>query len=343
MGLPVLIGWTAGHPTDGLLATLGAFAALYGYPWPPRRRAAALPAVAAGLLFAAGAGAWAAQVHGFAIPVVATVAAAATWICRAWEVGPPGPYPFTLVCAVGTAVGAAQRDPWHLVALVAGGGLSACVVHLARRSWPAEPRWPGDAAALRRHPVRALRPSKEHWRLPAQVGAAALAAGLAAGALGAGHAYWAAAVAVAVLHPGLGLAGTLRRGAARLGGTWAGLLLTGVVLDLHPQGVYLVILIAAAQFCVEMAVARNYTVATVFITLAALTIVTGGSPGPDLSGLLLARGVDTAVGCAVAVTTAIALGRRTMPPPRQGLLGEAAHKNRRYPFRFLRGCRKVRK
>ena len=76
--------------------------------------------MAAGLLVAAGAGAWAAQVPGLAIPVVATVAAVATWICRAWETGPPGPYPFTLVCAVGTTVGA-QRDPWHLVALVAGG------------------------------------------------------------------------------------------------------------------------------------------------------------------------------------------------------------------------------
>ena len=320
MGLPVLIGWAAGHPADGLLATLGAFAALYGYPWPPRRRATALLAVAAGLLVAAGAGAWAAQVPGLAIPVVATVAAVATWICRAWETGPPGPYPFTLVCAVGTTVGA-QRDPWHLIALVAGGGLSACVVHLARRSWPAEPRRPGDEAAQRRHPVRALRPSKEHLRLPAQVGAAALAAGLAAGAVGAGHAYWAAAVAVAVLQPGLGLAGILRRGSARLIGTWAGLLLTGAVLDLHPHGAYLVILIATAQFCIEMEVARNYTVATVFITLAALAVVTGGSPGPDLTGLLLARGVDTAVGCAVAVTTAIALGRRTMPPPRQGSPG----------------------
>src|SRR5690606_2718338 len=52
---------------------------------------------------------------------------------------------------------------------------------------------------------------------------------------------------------------------------------------------------------VEMLVLRNYALAVIFITVAALTLATGGMPVDDLGGYLLARGVDTAVGCAVAL------------------------------------------
>ena len=68
-----------------------------------------------------------------------------------------------------------------------------------------------------------------------------------------------------------------------------------------PEGLWLVALIGLVQFTVEMLVLRNYALAVIFITTAALTLATGGLPVDDLGSYLLARGVDTAVGCAVAL------------------------------------------
>ncbi|AQT78456.1 hypothetical protein B1R94_03160 [Mycolicibacterium litorale] len=125
-------------------------------------------------------------------------------------------------------------------------------------------------------------------------------AGAVAMALGIDHAYWAMAAAVLVLHQGTDRSRTLRRGTERLLGTWVGLGLAGAILLLHPQGLWLAPLLALLQFVIEMLVVRNYALATVFITTAALTI-SSGTHSVDIGRLLLARGADTLIGCAVGV------------------------------------------
>ena len=50
MGLCVIAGWLVGDEGAGLLATLGAFAALYGSGRPYRHRAALLAIIGAGLV-----------------------------------------------------------------------------------------------------------------------------------------------------------------------------------------------------------------------------------------------------------------------------------------------------
>src|SRR5690606_24278139 len=45
--------------------------------------------------------------------------------------------------------------------------------------------------------------------------------------------------------------------------------------------------------------------AVVFITAAALTIATGGQPVGDVGQLLLARGVDTVIGCLVGLAVLV--------------------------------------
>ncbi|MCZ8548015.1 hypothetical protein OOJ09_27890 [Mesorhizobium qingshengii] len=51
----------------------------------------------------------------------------------------------------------------------------------------------------------------------------------------------------------------------------------------------------------EMCVIRNYALAVVFITAAALTIASGGHPVPDAGHLLWVRGNDTFIGCATGL------------------------------------------
>ena len=133
-----------------------------------------------------------------------------------------------------------------------------------------------------------------------RVGLGALVAGALGSLAGLDHAYWAVAAAVLVLCQGLSWADTLARAAQRLLGTWLGLLVAAAVLSAQPAGVWLGVVVAVLQCAVQLVMPRNYGFGVVLITPLALTIGGGGHPA-DLTGFLLARGVDTAVGCAVGL------------------------------------------
>lgn len=152
---------------------------------------------------------------------------------------------------------------------------------------------------------RAVRPGAVSLQLAARVAIAVAISGVIAvlisQALTMTHAYWAMAAAVLMLHQGFDWQRTVARGVERTLGTWLGLGVAGAILALHPQGLWLVLVIGTLQFIIEMYVVRNYTLAVVFITPAALTIASGGQPVDNLGELLLTRGSDTLIGCAVAL------------------------------------------
>jgi uncharacterized membrane protein YccC len=159
----------------------------------------------------------------------------------------------------------------------------------------------------------ALTPGSPSLFVVARVGIAVGLSGFAASALGIEHAYWAMSSAVLVLHQGFDWLRTLQRGFERMVGTWVGLALAGVVLLLHPDGLWLVLIIATLQFTIEMLIVRNYALAAVFITPIALTIASGGHPVDDVGGLLFARGMDTLIGCVLALLVYLVVGRRQKP------------------------------
>lgn len=164
---------------------------------------------------------------------------------------------------------------------------------------------------------RALTPGSVSLQLAARVGVAVAISGVIAvlisQALTMTHAYWAMAAAVLMLHQGFDWQRTVARGAERTLGTWLGLGVAGAILALHPQGLWLALVIGALQFAIEMYVVRNYTLAVVFITPAALTIASGGQPIDNLGELLLTRGSDTLIGCAVALAVYWATQRLRHP------------------------------
>ncbi|CRZ18585.1 FUSC family protein [Mycolicibacterium neworleansense] len=164
---------------------------------------------------------------------------------------------------------------------------------------------------------RALAPGSVSLQLAVRVAIAVAISGVVAvlisQALTMTHAYWAMAAAVLMLHQGFDWQRTLARSVERTLGTLLGLGVAGVILALHPQGLWLVLVIGALQFVIEMYVIRNYTLAVVFITPAALTIASGGQPVEDLGELLLTRGSDTLIGCAVALAVYWATQRLRHP------------------------------
>jgi uncharacterized membrane protein YccC len=165
-----------------------------------------------------------------------------------------------------------------------------------------------------RNPNRIHLPGPPIWRLLAgaispgsparhimlRVAIAGPAAGVLAILLGLGHPYWAMSTAVLLLHQGIDRTKTLRRSVELLVGTWLGLGLAGGILVLHPHGLWLAGTVTVLQFTIMMLAPRNYTVAAIFIAAIALTISSGTHP-VDIGPLLIARGLDVFIGCAVAI------------------------------------------
>jgi uncharacterized membrane protein YccC len=413
MGVPVLVGWLSGDLGAGLMATLGGFTALYGSGRPYLNRAVLLAVVALSLSTAVGLGIWTAAVTWVGVLTVAGIATAATLLCNALEVGPPGAYQFALVCAVGTGLHAGHQGPVRSALLVLAGGSFAWLVHMAglalgprgpeksavaaggtavadyidaiattgedaaryhaaqtmHEAWKnlisRQPRYLPPTAAVRRlqeltrrlhlifadamgaagtqaapdpsatatartlarqafdrtdsgtqTPIDQLplgrpgawaliklgaQPRSRSLLVVIRVAIATAVAGALAGLLGLEHAYWAMTAAVLVLHQGFDRRRTTQRALERFIGTWAGLLLAAAVIAAHPHALWLVAAIMTLNFLVELTVVRNYTLAVVFITAVALVISTGAHGASDLGALLLARGIDTAVGCAVGL------------------------------------------
>lgn len=178
---------------------------------------------------------------------------------------------------------------------------------------------PGGMAVVR----EALAPGGALRMVVARVGVAALVAGALGGLFDLERAYWAVATAVLMLHQGYHWNRTVVRAVERLLGTWVGLLLAAGILLTQPQGPWLVATVVALQFVVEMLVLRNYALAVVFITCAALLLASGGQPVAAPGAYVLARGVDTAVGCAVALLVYRVMPARAAVTLPAGLAGVA--------------------
>ena len=130
MALPVAIGWAVGDIGSGLLATIGAFTALYGANRPYLFRAGFLAGVAVCFSVFVAFGDWAAQVPWAGVLAICLVAVLSTFVCNALAVGPPGAYMFVLACAAGTGLATEHLAPWRVGLLVLAGG-----------AWPGWSTW----------------------------------------------------------------------------------------------------------------------------------------------------------------------------------------------------------
>jgi uncharacterized membrane protein YccC len=151
---------------------------------------------------------------------------------------------------------------------------------------------PQIAAALRRHSV--IVPSA------ARIGIA-VGLGVAVGrALGLGHAYWIGLTAAAVLQAS-NLVITRRRVVHRLAGTVIGVGLAFAILGWHPPIWLVVIAVAFFQGLAELAIATNYGVAVVCITVLALLLFHVAAPGEAITTTIGSRLLDTGIGAVLAL------------------------------------------
>jgi uncharacterized membrane protein YgaE (UPF0421/DUF939 family) len=294
----------AGDIRGGALASLGALAVLYAQGLPYRRRAVRVLAVGAGLVLAAAAGTAAVGNHLGTAAVIALVAGIAVLVTRRRSIGPPGALMPVLVCATATQIplDAAALSP--RLGLIALGVAIAWLVVMAGAVFRS--RTPAPPPATRPAP-----PWPQILRAAGRGASGTGVAALVAMAIGLPRPDWAAVACAAVLvHDAT--RSTVRRARHRAVGTAAGIGVAGLVLAAAPGALALVVLVILLQFVVELLVARNYTLAVVFITPLALlqgALATGQLHGP-VAALLAGRLLETAIGCTAAV-----LAQAAVPPP----------------------------
>ncbi|WP_298283202.1 FUSC family protein [Acidocella sp.] len=131
VGIPVLICWAAGDLKAGLITTIGAFTAVYALGRPYRYKAMVLAAVALAFALFAVTGVWTQHHAALTIPVMAVLAMAATFLCHALKIGPPGAYMFALACAIGTAIPTGTLSLGAIAWLVLAGGAVAWLLQMS--------------------------------------------------------------------------------------------------------------------------------------------------------------------------------------------------------------------
>ena len=144
--------------------------------------------------------------------------------------------------------------------------------------------------------------------------------------------YWVFLTVAIVLKPDFG--SVFGRAILRGGGTFAGALLGAGILAIDPNGWVLVLLVAVIGFLLPIAQVRNYGMfATVLTPLVVIQLDLGRAGTWDL---VLARLVDTVVGCAVVLIFGYLLWPASRTPQVGGQLADAIDAVSRYADRALR-------
>ena len=303
--LPLAAFTLTGHQSLGLIASLGAFTALYGSTLRLGDRLRALPLVAIGFVTASAVGALCGTNVWLNIACLVAVAAIASTIVFGVGLGPPGPMQFVLVAGVSGHLAAVVRlstpslDVRAIPALVAVGALSAYLLVIALLALLLMDKPEPEAACLRAR-FSPLWRNTESKIIAVRVVAAVAAAGLLSVPLGMHHSYWVVMVAGAVLQASHVSRFSAIRAMHRVLGTVLGIAIFGLIKLADPRGFWLVVILALLQFSIEVVVARHYALALTFITPTALLISAAGGTGGTVV-LVSERLLDTLLGAAVAM------------------------------------------
>ena len=301
-----LAGFTlTGHQSLGLIASLGAFTALYGSTLRLGNRLRALPLVAIGFVTASVLGVLCGTNVWLSIACLVAVAAVACTIVLGVGLGPPGPMQFVLVAGVSGHLAALTRlsvpssDVFAIPALVAVGAFSAYLLVIVLLALPLMHKAEAEAVCL-----RAL--FSPRWRdtesvtIAVRVVVAVATASLVSLPLGVHRSYWVVVVAGAVLQANHVSRFGAIRAMHRVLGTVLGVAIFGLIKLAEPRGSWLVVVLALLQFSIEVVVARHYALAMTFITPTALIISAAGGTD-DTVALVAERLADTLLGSAVAM------------------------------------------
>lgn len=304
VAVPSLLLLGAGHPELIIYAVFGAFTGMYGRDESHQLRlrhqgqaaGMLLTGVTVGAILAAGQA---------SLPVLigveAVLAALGSLAADRAALKPAGP--FFGIFALGACASVPPVIPWWGALLICAGSAGFAVL-VGFIGWVRHRAWVSGA-------VRSAGPLSGDRFTAAAVHAAryflaVAAAGLIGLLTGAGHTYWAMAAAAVPL-AAADTPSRIYRGIHRVLGTFAGLGITAVILQINPGVAVVGLLVVAFQFPTELFMARHYGLAMMFFTPLILLMTQLANPG-DPRTLIIDRGIETFIGAAVGVTVVLAIG-----------------------------------
>lgn len=305
VAIPSLALLLSGHPELIAYAVFGGFAGMYGRGETHQLRLRHQLRAAALLLTGVGIGVTLAGMHvapwGLVI-VESLLAGLGSLVADRAKLKPAGP--FFGIFALGACASIPPLvPPW--VAISISVGSAAFAIAIGFIGWFRTRAWdPGIRLASVSFRGPGLGPMLRH---AATYVVAVGAAGALVIVLGGGHAYWAMASAAVPLAAS-DLPGRVHRGVHRIIGTFAGLLLTALVLLPEPSPMLLAIPVILLQFPTEMLMTRNYALALTFFTPLILLMTQLAHPIPKAE-LLVDRGVETVIGAVVGIAVVLVVGR----------------------------------
>lgn len=301
--IPLLVLILLGRTDLTLCAIFGSLTGVFGRTEPHWRRLRhqTLPGVLMCLTVVAGVSMSVAGRSDWEVVAAATLVAGVISVAAdALRVRPAGPFTY-IFAFTATAAAPFSGSIGEAALAVSGSVLTAVLLGVAGRLH-ARTHTPGLQP---RTPPRTLRqpaPRPDWTRILMHSGryvAAVAAAGSLALLLGPGHSYWAMLAACAPIAAADAARAPLRAGHFILG-TYAGVLLSALLLQPDWTPVQLAVLLALLQFGGEMYVIRNYGLAMVFLTPVAL-LMTGFVSTQSVWDLTVDRAVETTIGALVAV------------------------------------------
>ena len=306
VGIPLILLLAFGRIDLAIFASFGAFTGIYGRNEPHRQRFG--HQLRAGLLMlvviTAGALTSRLELDAWGIVLGTTaVAGLGTLATGLWRLRPAGSLFHIFAYA---AISSVPNQPplWQALAVAVGTicfslllGQSGWLSARHRTPW-VKPEWSRLTSAQR----------KSILIDAGQYAVVAAVAGSIATLMGIGHNYW-AMVAATVPLVGVGVRNRIYRGAHRILGTFAGLLLTALILLPGLAPWQMVVVIALLQFGAEMLIARQYALAQVVVTpLALVSTELAHHSSPAL--LIKDRAVETVIGAAVGMAMVLAIHLR---------------------------------
>ena len=307
VGIPLLLLLAFGRIDLAIFASFGAFTGIYGRNEPHRQRFGHQLRAGVLMLAVIAAGALTSRLEPDAWGIVlgtTAVAGLGTLGTGFWRLRPAGSLFHIFAYA---AISSVPNQPplWQALLVAVGTICFSLLLGLSGRLHPAH-RTPW----VKPERPRFTRAQRRAVCVDAgQYAVAAAVAGSIATLMGIGHNYW-AMVAATVPLVGVGVRHRLYRGMHRILGTFAGLLLTALILLPGLEPWQMVVVIALLQFGAEMLVVRQYALAQVVIT--PLALVSTELAHPSNSALLIKdRAVETVIGAAVGMAMVLIIHLRT--------------------------------
>ena len=322
IGIPTVGFALAGQAQLGLLASSGAFTALFLSSGSRRDRASVLPLIALGLVASSAIGVLASGSLLASLAAVFVVAAVSSTLILGFSIGPPGSLFFVLVTGVSThlaapvSLGGESLSGLLVIGMLALGAVIAYLVVLAPLAVP-RVRVRDSELHAGRAPRRFTLTEIDRVILGRVIVGSAIAA-LISAPLGIHRAYWVVLTVVVILQNGHRLRLTTLRAVHRVLGTLVGVAVFALVMLVNPHGVWLALLLMALQFGVEIVVIRNYGLALVLITPLAL-VISSQSGTADVTATVTERVVDTVLGAVIAL---VVLAVAYLVQKRRGLAAE---------------------